>query len=256
MAVNSYVIDGPSGLVIVDGQLTLSDARAVRDVIDRHGKDVAGLLVTHPHPDHYAGAATILDGLSAPIIATQSVAEVIERDDAEKDEIVAPMMGDEWPTIRRSPDSIVDDNGTVDLGGLSFSVRRLGAGESHDDTLFTVADTIVFSGDIAYNNMHAYLLDAHHEDWLALLSQLEQELTDDVTLYVGHGEPTDTTVLARQRRYVEAFVDVVRAHAQSDEGERHDRVVERMKQLVPNDDLLFLMELSIEPVLAASYDAW
>jgi hypothetical protein len=35
MAVNSYVVEGPGGLVIVDGQLTVSDAGAVRRAADR-----------------------------------------------------------------------------------------------------------------------------------------------------------------------------------------------------------------------------
>ena len=34
MAVNSYVVHGPDGLVVVDGQLTLADAAEVRAVID------------------------------------------------------------------------------------------------------------------------------------------------------------------------------------------------------------------------------
>lgn len=36
MPVNSYVVTGPSGLVVVDGQLTVSDADRVRRVIDGH----------------------------------------------------------------------------------------------------------------------------------------------------------------------------------------------------------------------------
>jgi glyoxylase-like metal-dependent hydrolase (beta-lactamase superfamily II) len=70
MSVNSYVIEGPEGLIIVDGQLTVSDARAVRAIVDGFGRPVAAMVITHGHPDHYAGAATVLAGLDAPIIAT------------------------------------------------------------------------------------------------------------------------------------------------------------------------------------------
>ncbi len=93
MPVNSYVVDGPRGLVVVDGQLTVTDARAVRRRIDELGRPVAGMVLTHGHPDHYAGAAIILDGLDVPILATAGVADVVSRDDAEKDGIVGPMMG-------------------------------------------------------------------------------------------------------------------------------------------------------------------
>jgi hypothetical protein len=102
----------------------------------------------------------------------------------------------------------------------------------------------------SYNEMHAYLFDGHFEAWLAMLARLEGEFDEDVKLFVGHGAPTDRTVLGRQAGYINAFVDVVRANASADQQHRHDAVVDRMRTLVADDRLLFLMELSIEPVLA------
>lgn len=250
MAVNSYVVEGPDGLVIVDGQLAMSDARAVRAVVDGFGRPVAAMVLTHPHPDHYAGGATILKGLHAPIVATRSVADVISRDDAVKDSIVGPMMGAEWPSERRIPDEVIDPGGVVRLGGLEFAVRDLGAGESGADTLWSIDQHTVFSGDVAYNDMHAFLADGWFREWLVLLEALEAEFDEGTTLFVGHGAPSGTAVLGRQADYVRTFVDVVAAHADDDAARRHDVVVETMRRLVTDDRLLFLMELSIEPVLA------
>jgi glyoxylase-like metal-dependent hydrolase (beta-lactamase superfamily II) len=96
MQVNSYLVEQGDTIVVVDGMLTVSDARAVRAYIDGRNKSLAALVVTHAHPDHYAGAAEILRGRSdVPIVATEPVKRIIERDDAEKDSIVGPMMGDE-----------------------------------------------------------------------------------------------------------------------------------------------------------------
>lgn len=50
MPVNSYVVEGPEGLVIVDGQLTVSDARALRALIDQFNRPVAAMVLTHGHP--------------------------------------------------------------------------------------------------------------------------------------------------------------------------------------------------------------
>lgn len=250
MAVNSYIVHGPQGLVIVDGQLTVSDAMTVRQAADATGRPIAGLVITHPHPDHYAGAGTILDGTDAPIIATSDVAEVIQRDDDEKNEIVGPMMGDEWPAARRFPDRIISADEPLQLGGLTFEVTELGAGESHADTMFTLGDEIVFSGDIANNDAHAYLLDGHHEAWLATLEQLERNLPASARLHGGHGAVADTAVLRRQGDYVRTFVDTVGEFRDATEAERHDAVVARMRPMVTDERLLFLMELSIEPVLA------
>lgn len=249
MPVNSYVVDAPEGLVVVDGQLTVSDARAVRSAIDGFDRPVVAMILTHGHPDHYAGAATMLEGLSAPIIAARAVADVIERDDDEKDAIVGPMMGAEWPTVRRFPDEVVEPGEVRSVGGLEFSLHDLGPGESHADTIWALDDGKVFSGDVVYNDMHAYLTDGHFAEWLRTLDRLERELGDAVTLFVGHGAPADRSALARQREYVNTFIDAVWAAADEDEQARHDAVVARMERLVADARLLFLMELSIEPVL-------
>jgi glyoxylase-like metal-dependent hydrolase (beta-lactamase superfamily II) len=251
MAVNSYLVHGPSGLVVVDGQLTMPDADKVRRAVEAAAAPVAALVVTHPHPDHYAGAARLLDGLDAPIVATGAVDAVIRRDDAVKAAIVGPMMGDAWPDDRRFPDVIVESGATVDYGGLRFTVRDVGPAESDADSLWVLDGTTVFAGDVAYSGMHAFLADGRATEWLAVLDGLDNDLDDDVRLYVGHGEPGGKQLLRAQRDYVEAFVAAVTAAADLDPAARHDAVTARMGELVADDRLQFLMELSIEPVHAA-----
>jgi glyoxylase-like metal-dependent hydrolase (beta-lactamase superfamily II) len=43
-------------VVAVDGLLTVSAAKETRTALDRLGKPLLAALVTHSHPDHYAGA--------------------------------------------------------------------------------------------------------------------------------------------------------------------------------------------------------
>ena len=250
MLVNSYLVHGPDGLIVVDGQLTVPDADKVRRAIDATGRPVAGMLVTHPHPDHYAGAARMLGGLDAPMIATPAVDAVIRRDDAEKDTIVGPMMGTAWPDERRFPDVLVEPGTSISLGGLELTARDLGPGESHSDTLWLLDELTVIAGDVAYNDMHAYLADGEYDGWLHTLRLLDKEMPDDVVLYVGHGEPAGRELLAAQRVYVEEFVAAVSAAAGLDPDARQAAVTAQMRRLLPNDRLQFLMELSIEPVRA------
>ena len=60
------------------------------------------MLVTHSHPDHYAGLAEIVAGYDVPIVAPQGVIDTIAADDAMKDQIVGPMFGDGWPASSRT----------------------------------------------------------------------------------------------------------------------------------------------------------
>jgi glyoxylase-like metal-dependent hydrolase (beta-lactamase superfamily II) len=251
MPVNSYLVHGPTGLVIVDGQLTVPDADKVRRAVDAAAEPVAALVVTHPHPDHYAGAARLLAGIDAPIVSTAAVDAVIRRDDAEKATVVGPMMGDAWPDQRRFPDVVVGSTATIEYGGLTFGVRDVGPAESNADSLWTVDRRTVFAGDVAYNGMHAYLADGRANEWLAVLDRLEIELDEDTVLYVGHGEPGGKELLRVQREYVETFLAATTAAAELEPAARHDVVTARMRELVADDRLQFLMELSIEPVVAA-----
>ena len=73
MPVNSFVVHGPEGVVVVDGMLTVSDAALVRQAIDGAGLPLAGVVVTHPHPDHYAGLAHMIGTDDVAIVATSAV---------------------------------------------------------------------------------------------------------------------------------------------------------------------------------------
>ncbi len=206
------------------------------------------MVLTHGHPDHYAGAATLLDGLDVPIVATAAVDAVIRRDDALKETIVGPMMGAEWPSTRRFPDRVVESGSTVDLGGVTFGVVDLGPGESDADSLWTIGDRIVFAGDLVYDAMDAYLADGRYAEWLAVLDRLDRELAPEAVLFPGHGRPRGRDALEAQRRYVRAFVDAVGDALALAPEDRRARVVAALAGLVRDDRLRFLVELSIEPV--------
>jgi glyoxylase-like metal-dependent hydrolase (beta-lactamase superfamily II) len=250
MPVNSFVVHGPDGLVVVDGMLTVSDATLVRQAIDDADVPLAGVVITHPHPDHYAGLTHIVGDPELPIIATSEVAAVIRRDDETKDAIVGPMMGPEWPQGRLFPNHTVSDGDTVTLGGLSLRVRSLGPGESFADTIWELDDGSLFVGDVAYNGMHAYLADGQWPHWLDVIDRLAHDLPSTATLYVGHGPPGDKNLLAAQRRYIETFVEAVRRHATAVTDGDHRPVLNELRTVVTGEDLLFLADLSIAPTLA------
>jgi glyoxylase-like metal-dependent hydrolase (beta-lactamase superfamily II) len=250
MKVNAFLVQGPRGTVLVDGMLTVSDARKVRAALDASETELAGVAITHPHPDHYAGLVHIVGDDQVPIVATREVDAVIRRDDATKEAIVGPMMGPEWPDRRVFPNQIVAVGDTVTLGGLSLRVRSLGPGESFADTIWELDDGTVFVGDIAYNGMHAFLADGQWERWLDATHRLEDELPAGATLHVGHGPPGGKELLGHQRRYIETFVSALRRHADAAAAGDHGPVLTELRSVVPSDDLLFLADVSIEPMLA------
>jgi len=55
LLVNSYLLEGADGVVLVDASLLVSDARALGARIAALREPLIAAFVTHPHPDHFNG---------------------------------------------------------------------------------------------------------------------------------------------------------------------------------------------------------
>lgn len=250
--VNGYLVEGASGLVAVDATLTVSDGKALRALADRLGKPLLGVVVTHPHPDHYGGLAELVRDLEVPRFATAGVIEVARRDDAIKEEILRPMFGDEWAAQRAFPDAVVADGESVELEDISLRVMDLGPGESpHDSVWMLEGQHTVFSADLAYNRMHCYLADGFYAEWLANIDRLLRDLPAQVTMRPGHGEACGLEALAWQRDYLETVLDAMRAADWSTPETAKSAVLDAARAYLPARDLEFLLELSLGPLADA-----
>jgi glyoxylase-like metal-dependent hydrolase (beta-lactamase superfamily II) len=248
--VNAYLVETAEGVVAVDGTLTVSDGRALRERVRSLGKPLLAVLVTHAHPDHYGGIVELVGDDDVPVLATAGVDAVIRRDDALKEQILRPMFGDEWPAERTFPNRTVSDGEKLELGSAGFTVLDLGPGESPHDSIWLLGDDrqTIFIGDQVYDHKHAFLADGFYEEWLGHQDRLAKELPADATLHPGHGRPVTPAHFRWQREYIESFLAAVRDADWSQPEGAKASVVERMTQFLPTDDLRFLMELSIEPI--------
>ena len=248
--VNAYVVEGRSGTVVVDSTLTVSDGRALRESVEEIGKPLLGVVITHAHPDHYGGLVELVRDLDIPVFATQGVADVIRRDDQIKERILRPMFGDEWAVQRAFPNQTVADGEVVSLDGIRLRVTDLGPSESPNDSIWALEDSDrrVFSADLAYDRHHCYLADGFHQQWLANIARMREELPNGVTLHPGHGEPCGTEALEWQQRYITIFLEAVAGADWSDGDAARAAVTARMLDYLPSGALQFLMELSIDPV--------
>jgi glyoxylase-like metal-dependent hydrolase (beta-lactamase superfamily II) len=68
MPVNAYVVETRNGAVVIDGTLTVSDGRAVRERVEQLNKPLLAVLVTHAHPDHYRGIVEVIGGDEIPVV--------------------------------------------------------------------------------------------------------------------------------------------------------------------------------------------
>ena len=252
--VNSYLVEGQEGVVAIDAPLLLSDGRAFRARAEALRKPLLGVLVTHPHPDHYNTIGELLAGDDVPVVALADVEREIREKDEAKRAQWKPVFGDEWPASAIFPNQVAADEESVELGDLRFTAWDFGPCESESQTVWLLGDgEIAFIGDLAFNGTHSYLADGHTDAWLQAIDRAEESFGGVRTLYVGHGPAATPDVLADQRRYLlmvrEAIGRAAAGRPELSEDEAA-RVTDLMEHYLPGAPLSWLIGAGASAVAA------
>jgi len=204
LKVNAFIIEAAQELVIVDTTLTMSDSKALKKKADELRKPIAGLIYTHGHPDHVAGAVNIITNIDTPIYALASVKKLMADTEAAKHQQWAGMFGEEWVPKWIYPNNIVADKQELTIAGLQFRVLDLGSGGDCDANSIWLLEgehPVAFLGDFVYHNNHTYMADGSILRWMANIERYSETLRKYNTYYIGHGAPCNYEALEKQRNY-------------------------------------------------------
>lgn len=205
LKVNAFIVETTKALVIVDTTLTMSDSKALKQKADSLGKPIAGIILTHGHPDHIAGTYNIAPEGELPIYALPSVKKLMEETEAAKHKQWAGMFGSEWIPKWVYPNQLVQDGDTVSIGGINFTVLDLGSGGDCDaNSIWLMEDDnkAAFLGDLIYSNNHTYMNDGSILRWLANLEKCSPILKNFDVNYIGHGPACGFDAIEKQKAYL------------------------------------------------------
>ncbi len=210
--VNSYWIETTEGIVVIDTQLVLSEARKLKQQIAASGQPLAAVIITHPHPDHFNGVGTLLEGLdSIPVYATQATLDGIKATEASKRVQWKGTYGSDYPDTTVLPNTIVASDETITVGGVLWHFQELGAAEASNETVISVdAAKTLFCGDVMYNQVHSWLVEGRTSAWLEQLGEVLQTYADFETIYPGHGQPATLLAMNEQVTYLNTYQALVR----------------------------------------------
>lgn len=204
-SVNTYWIETATSIIVIDVQRDLTHAREALEVIRKIGKPVSTILVTHGHPDHYAGIGLFkqtwpnLEAWSSAV--TQ---DAIVNDRFGFNALLQKLTPGEFPNPVVGPDSVFADNATLTIDGVTIVTREMGKGDANSATVFYLPQTgDLFAGDILLTRMHLFFVAQASTEWLGQLDRAAILFPHAKMAHPGHGEPgTPAQRFAEQREYI------------------------------------------------------
>ena len=254
-AVNLYWIETDEGIILVDAGRFLSQARYALDEILAVNKPILGILITHPHTDHYGGLPVFAEAAidNVPIYASEITYNDLKTDAQGFIEARNQLHGNDFPDKDAIPlpNQIVKTGDTIELGGLTFEVIDLPNNETITTTLYYLPQqNALFAGDFVVNQTIPFLGDGFSDNWLSQLRSLLSKIPPKTTIYHGHGEPAEAEILISEQI---AYIKIVRSLvAETLKGDREvsaseqEQIITQLEQQYPNyETSLVLPDLRI-----------
>ena len=205
---NSYWIEGPEGLVVIDTQFLPSAARELITVAEQEtGKKVVLAVVLHPNPDKFNGTG-VFQERGIRVVTARQVQELIPAVFALRTRWFKERYAPDWPEAEPRPEVFGEETTTLEAGGLKLAAHVLGPGCSAAQVVVEWEGHL-FTGDLVANGTHAWLELGMHHEWLQRLSELEALKPRHV--HPGRGPSAGPELLTRQRAYLEKVIELVRA---------------------------------------------
>jgi glyoxylase-like metal-dependent hydrolase (beta-lactamase superfamily II) len=254
LAVNSYAVETPNGVFLIDAQLLRSQARQFKTVVEAIGKPVLGIFITHSHPDHYSGLE-VLTGANptVPIYATQAALEAMQQLDDERRSVWKPMFGEEYADYMVTPTHVVTAGQALVVDGVTFSVQELGLGETTDMTVLHLPTyNALFAADVVYNRVHPWLGEGHSHAWVKQIEFCMSTYADAEIVFGGHGDAGGTGIFGEYMAYLLFCRKLVKdaiARGQVTTTEHREQLKLRLMTRYPGYPLGFLLERNINGLI-------
>jgi len=205
--VNSYWIETGEGIIFIDGQLLVRDAENLANLVKSRNKKIAGLILTHPHPDHFGGIATLQKVLGKfPVYATKATHDALIEANKTYMNNAAKTFGDGIHKKLIMPDKLIASGTSLNLAGTELVIDDLGPGESADNVVVWHPQTkTLFTGDATMHGSHFYTGEGRSAAILNSFEYLKKTYKDASQLLTGHGDPASLTIVDTHIDYVKSI---------------------------------------------------
>jgi glyoxylase-like metal-dependent hydrolase (beta-lactamase superfamily II) len=238
---NSVIIEGEHEVMLVDAQLTKTNAEKVLEEIKETKKPLSIVYITHEHADHFLGLEVFKEAYPrVRIIATSAVVDRINRVYQEKIDKWKKILG----TAATSQAVAIEkfDGNSVEFAGAKIEVLKNVQGDTDENTMLWIpGQRILIAGDVLFNDMHVYTAETNSKargKWLNSLQKI-RELKPAVVI-PGHskvGAPLDSSAAVDfTEKYLLVFEEELK------KAKDPESLINTMKEKFPSAGLLLAIE--------------
>jgi glyoxylase-like metal-dependent hydrolase (beta-lactamase superfamily II) len=248
LQVNTQMIEGPTAVVIFDGQLLLPYAHEVASYVQTLGKPVDRVILSHAHTDHWAGLQVLTERFpNACVFALEGIAEQVRASGPARLDRLGRTYGDRAATMVTIPTEIISE-GLQRIDGVAYDFKRFVNAESDLQLAALLPEQkVLMAFDLVFSpNEHAFTGANHFDHWMIVLESLKALQGYD-TIIIGHDTPVDRSAIDSTMTYVKRAKAI---HAASADAKTY---IEKLKAAFPDLQQAGFVELSASYLYAAPH---
>jgi glyoxylase-like metal-dependent hydrolase (beta-lactamase superfamily II) len=238
---NSVIIEGTQEVMLVDAQLTKTNAEKVLLTIKATNKPLSIIYITHEHADHFLGLEVFKEAYpGVRILANSNVVDRINKVYQEKIDKWKGLLGSDASShvvaISKYDDDFIQfENSKIEI------LKDLQGDTDANTMLWLPGQKTLIAGDVAFNDLHVYTAEtdmAARKRWLESLKQIRD--LKPAAVIPGHskvGARIDaTSAVDFTEKYLLIFEEELKY------AKTPDDLVKAMKEQFPTADLLLAIE--------------
>jgi glyoxylase-like metal-dependent hydrolase (beta-lactamase superfamily II) len=212
--VNTQIIEGPTAVVIFDGQLLLPYADEVTSYVQTLGKPVDRIILSHAHTDHWGGLQVLTERFpDAHVFALDGIADQVRARGPARLDGLRRTYGDKVATKVTIPTEIITE-GVQRIDGVTYDFKRFVDGESDLQLAALLPDQkVLMAFDLVFSpNQHPFTGANQFDHWMIVLESLKALQGYD-TIIIGHDTPVGRSAIDSTITYVKRAKEIHAASA-------------------------------------------
>ena len=205
------IISGPTEAILIDALHLSDEVQALGDLIERTGKRLTTIYITHDHADHYLGFGPLLERFpEARCVTLPSILDSMRETYEFQKEQWKMFFGDQCVAHGPLPEAM--EGTTLYVDGFPVNVIEVKQADIHPTSIVHVPDIdVVVAGDAIYNEIYPMLALSTPDEWQDWLETVK--IVEDLRprmIVAGHRRPDGDdyavdAMISQTRAYIQDF---------------------------------------------------